>query len=258
MGRYFYRKLSLLSEACLYLPCGDKVPRMRFNRFMGCSMKRLILSVLVLFTLQAVVWAGDPPVSGTVVGGYRLLPVNVTTDDLLFTVYRGDYIKFEIDPSITDPVLIIPDFNVEERLPQPLAEAPYFKMKNPGSYPFTLGGKSGTIDVIEFVRPNYKAVLAKEAVDIIANIEPLILDVRTPREYQRGHLKNSTLIPVQELQHRWKEITEYQNRDVLIYCATGNRSTVASKILIDNGFKRIVNLRYGIVDWARRGYSVVQ
>lgn len=187
-----------------------------------------------------------------------MLPVSGMTDQLLFTVYRGDYIKFDIDPSITDPVLIIPDLKVEENLSQNPGDAPYFKMKNPGSYTFTLGGKNGIINVIEFVQPNYRAVLAKEAVDIIAQIDPLILDVRTPREYQRGHLKESTLIPVQELQRRWKEIADYQNQEVLIYCATGNRSTVASKILIDNGFKRISNLRYGIVDWVRKGYPVVQ
>jgi rhodanese-related sulfurtransferase len=41
---------------------------------------------------------------------------------------------------------------------------------------------------------------------------------------------------------------------ILIYCATGNRSTVASRILADLGFKRIYNLRYGVYDWARKGH----
>jgi rhodanese-related sulfurtransferase len=41
-------------------------------------------------------------------------------------------------------------------------------------------------------------------------------------------------------------------------CATGNRSTVAAKILIDNGFKRIFNLRRGISGWERDKHPVVQ
>jgi rhodanese-related sulfurtransferase len=45
---------------------------------------------------------------------------------------------------------------------------------------------------------------------------------------------------------------------VLIYCATGNRSTVAAKILIDNGFKRIFNLRRGISGWEQEKLPVVQ
>jgi rhodanese-related sulfurtransferase len=50
----------------------------------------------------------------------------------------------------------------------------------------------------------------------------------------------------------------YRNQDVLIYCATGNRSTVAAKILIDHGFKRIFNLRQGISGWEREQYPVVK
>jgi len=82
--------------------------------------------------------------------------------------------------------------------------------------------------------------------------------VRTPGEYSRGHLKDSVLIPVQQLQARWQEIAGYKNKDVLIYCATGNRSTVAAKILIDNGFKRIFNLRQGISGWEREKLPVIQ
>jgi rhodanese-related sulfurtransferase len=92
---------------------------------------------------------------------------------------------------------------------------------------------------------------------LIRNITPFVLGVRTPGGYSRGHLKDSILIPLQQLQTRWQEIAGYKDRDVLIYCATGNRSTVAAKILIDNGFKRIVNLRQGISGWEREKYPGV-
>jgi rhodanese-related sulfurtransferase len=55
-----------------------------------------------------------------------------------------------------------------------------------------------------------------------------------------------------------KEISGHKDKDLLIYCATGNRSTVAAKILIDNGFKRIFNLRQGISGWKRDKHPVVQ
>jgi len=82
------------------------------------------------------------------------------------------------------------------------------------------------------------------------------LDVRTHGEYKAGHIENATLIPVQELQSRIKELAEYKNQDILIYCATGNRSTVASKILIDDGFNRIINMRHGIYGWRMEEYPV--
>jgi rhodanese-related sulfurtransferase len=200
----------------------------------------------------------SPTVSGSIVNGYRIIPIEQTSGVVHLTVYRGDYVKFGFSPAMTDPVLKIPSLKVEETLPAGLDDAPYFKMKKPGTVAFSLGSVTGDITVIDYQQPNYTEVTAEEAAVLIANIQPLVLDVRTPREYQNGHLENSLLIPVQELQNRWKEIAEYKNQDILIYCATGNRSTVSSKILIDKGFKRIYNLRYGISDWTRRGYPVVQ
>ena len=200
----------------------------------------------------------NPPISGRIDGGYRIVAIQKTADVVQLTVYRGDYIKFEFDDSIRDPILSIPDLSIEKKLSREIGEAPYFKMKTTGSFPFSLGQVHGNITVIEYQQPNYRAVTSKEAAELINNIQPLILDVRTPGEYKRGHLENSVLIPVQELQSRWKELSAYKNQDILIYCATGNRSTVASKILIDHGFKRIYNMRYGIKDWSKNRYPVVR
>jgi rhodanese-related sulfurtransferase len=199
----------------------------------------------------------DPAISGSVVGGYRILPVQKTEEKIHLTVYRGDYLKFKFSGAVGNPVLSIPGLSVEKELSDNLDNAPYFKMKKTGTFPFSLGQVSGDITVIEYRQPNYRKVSAKEAAGLIKNIQPLILDVRTSWEYKKGHLKKSVLIPVQELQSRYKEIAEYKNQDILIYCATGNRSTVASKILIDKGFKRIFNMRYGIYEWGRDKYPVI-
>jgi rhodanese-related sulfurtransferase len=50
-----------------------------------------------------------------------------------------------------------------------------------------------------------REVTSKEAAELIRNITPLVLDVRTPGEYSRGHLKDSVLVPVQQLQARMNE-----------------------------------------------------
>jgi rhodanese-related sulfurtransferase len=199
----------------------------------------------------------DPAISGTVVSGYRILPIQKSTGKIHLTVFRGDYIKFKFDGAFNNPVLTIPALSVEQKLSDNLAEAPYFKMKKTGAFPFSLGQMSGDITVIEYRQPNYREVTAKEAAKLIKNIQPLILDVRTSGEYKRGHLKKAVLIPVQELQSRYKEISGYKNQDILIYCATGNRSTVAAKILIDKGFKRIFNMRYGVYEWSRYKFPVI-
>ena len=118
--------------------------------------------------------------------------------------------------------------------------------------------RRGVIRVIDYRRENYREVTAKEALGIIKNRNPIILDVRTEKEYRGGHLAGSVLIPVQELQRRVGELGADRDRPVLIYCATGNRSTVASKLLIDRGFREIYNLRYGIFDWWKRKLPIVR
>jgi len=133
-------------------------------------------------------------------------------------------------------------------------KSPYYKMKVAGSYTFSLGQMGGTIKVIELVRPNYTEVTAEQAATILDNVKPFILDVRTRAEYMQFNMAGSTLIPIQELQMRIAELEPRKHEDVFIYCATGNRSTVAARILADRGFKRIYNLRYGIYDWAKRGF----
>ena len=102
----------------------------------------------------------------------------------------------------------------------------------------------------------YQNVGVKEAFDLIQNNATLILDVRTPGEYTAGHIKNSVLIPVQILKNDIEKIIAYKNSPVLVYCRSGNRSVTASNILNQNGFKEIYNLKGGIKDWVRKGYSI--
>jgi rhodanese-related sulfurtransferase len=231
------------------------------------SMKKNILVMIALtgfFILTGLSGAvsdtgiGNEPASGSLVQGYRILPIEPTVEDVNLVVYRGDYIKFDFNAPVGDPILQIPDLSVNQELPMGLDEAPYFKMKTMGRFRFSLGSVSGNIQVIEYKQPHYREVDAREAAELIQNLSPLLLDVRTRGEYSNGHIENALLIPVQELQKRVGELSDYKHSDILIYCATGNRSTVASKILVDNGFKRITNMRYGIYQWAKSQYPVTK
>jgi rhodanese-related sulfurtransferase len=198
-------------------------------------------------------------VSGTLVNGFRVLAQAELEKGEALSVFRGDYIKFEPEAG-TSPLLSMPALGIEKKLgPDPeTGQVPYFKMKQIGVFEFYVGKIAGTIRVIEYSGAHYRAVSAKEAQEVIRTFSPLILDVRTPKEYKQARLADATLLPVQDLQKRWKELASKKDDPILIYCATGNRSTVASKILIDRGFTRIFNLRHGIVDWYRKRYPVLQ
>lgn len=85
----------------------------------------------------------------------------------------------------------------------------------------------------------------------------IILDVRSQSEYDSGHLNNSILIPVDELESRLNEIEEYQNTEIIVYCRAGSRSRAASEILSENGFSKVYNMLGGISAWIDAGYPTI-
>lgn len=218
----------------------------------------LMVALLSCLIVQTAVAQTDnkPDISGKIVGGLRLLTIEPEqTND--FVIYRGDYIQ----PSLSGQsqfTIAIPELKIEKAFPAKEGERAYIKMKKPGSYKFTAGTVSGTIRVIEYTASSYTELSAEQAGKILQNTNPLILDVRTPEEFKQGYIQGANLLPVQVIQQYIKKLEPYKNQDIFIYCATGNRSTVASRLLIEAGFKKIYNLRYGVSDWVKRGHPVVR
>ncbi len=105
-------------------------------------------------------------------------------------------------------------------------------------------------------KAQYTDISVQQAKEMIDKGEVFILDVRTQEEYNAGHIRNSTLIPVQDLSKRLNEVP--RNREILVYCRTGGRSTAASEILVNNGFTQIYNMKGGITEWTKAGYEVVK
>lgn len=77
--------------------------------------------------------------------------------------------------------------------------------------------------------------------DIGTGEDVVFVDVRTPAEYARGHVAGATLIPLQEVSDRWKELRDQRNKRMLVYCRTGSRSRVATRLLRSKGFAKAEN-----------------
>lgn len=216
----------------------------------------LLLPVLVSCG-QAEAPAAKPDISGSIEDGLRVLTFDPATEGQTLRIYRGDYVRPQIAGGGSFH-LEIPGLEVDATFPKAEGEKPYFKAPEAGSYEFKIGQAGGTLEVIEFQAASFRDVTAAEGAAFIADRGALVLDVRTPREFDSGHLENAVLLPVQHLQRRIGELAEHKNRPIFVYCRTGNRSTVASKLLLDAGHSEVVNLRRGIVDWQRQGMTVVR
>ena len=77
-----------------------------------------------------------------------------------------------------------------------------------------------------------------------------ILDVRNPEEYQICKIAGSTLIPLPSLPQRLTELD--RDKEMIVHCKSGMRSQKAIQFLREQGFKKLVNLKGGILAWADR------
>jgi len=84
----------------------------------------------------------------------------------------------------------------------------------------------------------------------------LLVDVRQPHEVAKRSfdVPDLLLIPLNTLELHFREIPP--ERQVIIACNSGNRSLVAARFLADHGYRKVMNMQYGISRWEKEGLPV--
>jgi rhodanese-related sulfurtransferase len=82
-----------------------------------------------------------------------------------------------------------------------------------------------------------------------------LLDVREREEYAEAHIADSVLIPLGQLSRKLSSIPK--DSTIIAICRSGNRSGVAADLLRRAGYSTVLNLRGGIIAWARAGLPLV-
>ncbi|SEA27487.1 rhodanese-like domain-containing protein [Psychroflexus halocasei] len=91
----------------------------------------------------------------------------------------------------------------------------------------------------------------QEFCDKMKSDDVQIIDVRTPKEYKNGHIKNSTLINFFDDDFKEQLSKLPEDKKILVYCRSGNRSGKASEILENLGYKNIYDLKGGMLLWEK-------
>ena len=76
---------------------------------------------------------------------------------------------------------------------------------------------------------------------------PLVVDVRTEREWQEKRIASSLDIPLGHLEERVAELPA--DRAIVVHCASGYRSAIAASLLRRNGLERVADLVGGLAAW---------
>lgn len=86
----------------------------------------------------------------------------------------------------------------------------------------------------------------------------ILLDVRTPEEFVKGHLQNAIAINFFDPDFKEKVGKLDKTKPVYVYCAAGGRSAKALKVLQESGFKRAYNMLGGLNSWQAAGLPLVK
>jgi hydroxyacylglutathione hydrolase len=84
----------------------------------------------------------------------------------------------------------------------------------------------------------------------MANDDVQIIDIRGKSEYSAGHIESAVNIFMGTMDESFDKISK--NKEVIIYCGSGNRSAIAYSLLVANGFDNILNYGGGWSDWIKK------
>jgi rhodanese-related sulfurtransferase len=101
-----------------------------------------------------------------------------------------------------------------------------------------------------------KTIPAEEFAQYITEEGVQLLDVRTPEEFEAGHIEGAVLIDYRTDPEGFVQKAEAQlqkDKPVALYCRGGKRSHSAAELMHKAGFKQLVELDGGIQAWQEAG-----
>jgi phage shock protein E len=104
-------------------------------------------------------------------------------------------------------------------------------------------------------KAQYRKISPQEAKAMMADENIIIVDVRTPGEYEQGYIPGAALIPNETISTVSKpQALEDTNAVILVYCRSGSRSAQAARKLVSLGYTQVYDFG-GIIDWP---YDIVK
>lgn len=113
-----------------------------------------------------------------------------------------------------------------------------------------LSGCSSTSDAV--TNMNVKEFSSK-----IQESGVVVLDVRTPGEFSRGHIQGAINIDVEASTFDSEIAKLDKTKTYAVYCHSGRRSGIATSTMQKIGFKHLFNLENGLADWMSQGMPLV-
>ncbi|MFZ1321160.1 MAG: rhodanese-like domain-containing protein [Ignavibacteria bacterium] len=105
---------------------------------------------------------------------------------------------------------------------------------------------------------NHQDIDTKTFKDLTEHDAYVLIDVRTPDEFNAARLKDSINIDFYQTDFEDKLDELDKRKKYLVYCRSGNRSRQAMFLMRDLGFEEVHNLAEGIISWVDNNFETIK
>jgi hydroxyacylglutathione hydrolase len=112
---------------------------------------------------------------------------------------------------------------------------------------YLAGGMQALAGSPELLERTERVTAASLAEQLLDAEPPLVIDVRTPGEWDEKHIEASSNMPLARLQEQARELSP--GRPIVVYCTSGYRSAIAASMLRREGFASVSDLVGGLAAW---------
>jgi glyoxylase-like metal-dependent hydrolase (beta-lactamase superfamily II)/rhodanese-related sulfurtransferase len=109
------------------------------------------------------------------------------------------------------------------------------------------GGFAAIAGRSDLVQTNESVTVEQLRQRLAAEDDAVVLDVRTPGEFEGGHIEGAQHLPLIQIQARWSEVP--RGVPVYVICRSGHRSSTALSVLGQHGYDNVVNVIGGMNAW---------
>jgi rhodanese-related sulfurtransferase len=124
----------------------------------------------------------------------------------------------------------------------------------------TLAGIAAAVGVaaMVFLRQSDSEIIMPEQLQssIDKGEDFFLLDVRTAREFESGHIPGSINIPLDKISSSLNKIPQQDEKTIIVYCERGPRARSAQKTLIKSGYSNVLHLKGDMSAWRSRKLPV--
>ncbi|MFT5397206.1 MAG: rhodanese-related sulfurtransferase [Gammaproteobacteria bacterium] len=94
-----------------------------------------------------------------------------------------------------------------------------------------------------------KLLLPDEVTRLINREDAKVVDLRTQKEFENGHIIDAINISADQLSGQLDKLKKHKESGIIFCCASGSVSTKEARKLMNEGYEKVFSLKGGILSW---------